>query len=55
MCAPPPQPACGGGLYAGPPPQLDWWVGLYYGEGGRSVAMRTWIGMNPSRPERAGP
>ena len=32
MSAPPPQPVCGGGLYAGPPPQLDWWVGLYHGE-----------------------
>ena len=24
--------ACGGGLYVGSPPQLDWWVGLYHGE-----------------------
>ena len=34
VCAPPPQPACEGGLYAGPPPQLDWWVELYHGEVG---------------------
>ena len=34
MCAPPPQSACGGGLYAGPPPQPDWWVGLYHGQVG---------------------
>ena len=34
VCAPPPQPVCGGGLYAVPPSQLDWWVGLCHGEVG---------------------
>ena len=32
VCAPPSQPACGGGLYAGPSPQLDWWMELYHGQ-----------------------
>ena len=34
MCASLPQPAYGEGLYAGPPPHLNWWVGLYHGEVG---------------------
>ena len=33
-CALPPQPECGGGLYAVPPPQLDLWVGLCHAEMG---------------------
>ena len=32
VCAPPPQPACGGGLYAVLPPQLDWRVVLCHGD-----------------------
>ena len=51
MCAPPPQPACGGGLYAGPPPQLDWWVELYHGEVGAvcCYAEMDWHGSFPPR------
>ena len=55
MCAPLPQPVCGGGLYAGPPPQPSWVMGLYHEDVGRSVAMWQLISTPPCRPERAGP
>ena len=55
MCAPLPQPVCGGRPYAGPPPQPSWGVGLDYGDVGRSVAMWQLIVTPPYRPESAGP
>ena len=55
MYAPLPQPACGGGLYAGPPPQPDSEWGCTTEMWGRSVAMRKLIVTNPFHPERAGP
>ena len=46
----------GGGVrspHAGPPPQLDWCVGLYYGEGGGGVCCRADMDWYESFPPRA--
>ena len=52
MCAPLPQPVCGGGLYAGPPPQPGWRVELYHGDVG-AVCCHVAIDWYASFPPRA--
>ena len=55
VCVSPPQPACGGGLYAGPTPiRVGEW-GCTTGMWGRSVAMRKLAGTSPFHSERVGP